>query len=508
MMKFIVFALLCFIVASRAGTFVTIDSGSGEFRITSERDSRTLASGNFSNTIEKNGWSLLSIRTWNPHTSDPFQDNFMQSFAAGYVEGYLTAPLIRDYWINLVANGALTLDVKGETFFRENHKWIKNLAMSKAFESDVWSQVFLTITQMEGIYAGFQTIYPSTALTMWDIYLINAQLDLEDVQAKFGNSTAKGHCSALFKLGPNNNDILFSHDTWDDYYQMLRVYKIIEIDFWNVTAKKSSFSSYPGMVVSGDDWYILDSGLVVTETSLEIYNQTLYDYYTIKSVPYWLRVTVANRLATSPIDWIRIYGEILKGESYNNQWFVLDLNAFQPYQRMNSSLIYMYEEVPGYSYSADITSKLYDQTYFASYNVPYSKLIFNKSGSALMEKKYGDIYSYDSCPRANIFRKLHSNVSDISSLKIVMRYNDYLNDPYSLLNACYSISARCDLNKNNPFGGLDSKVSNYTLSKQSITHAISGPTNEYLPIFDWKAFPNVTRKGVPDRFDFDFVAFQ
>jgi len=48
-----------------------------------------------------------------------------------------------------------------------------------------------------------------------------------------------------------------------------------------------------------DDFYLLDSGLVVMETSLAVFKKSLYETLTPKSVPCWVRVNVANRLAKS-----------------------------------------------------------------------------------------------------------------------------------------------------------------------------------------------------------------
>jgi len=43
-----------------------------------------------------------------------------------------------------------------------------------------------------------------------------------------------------------------------------------------VPAAEISFSSYPGMIHSMDDWYVLSSGLLVTETTIENYNTELW----------------------------------------------------------------------------------------------------------------------------------------------------------------------------------------------------------------------------------------
>lgn len=42
-----------------------------------------------------------------------------------------------------------------------------------------------------------------------------------------------GSCSALIKLLPNNMDILISHVTWANYWSMLRVYKLYDLQLVN-----------------------------------------------------------------------------------------------------------------------------------------------------------------------------------------------------------------------------------------------------------------------------------
>lgn len=56
-----------------------------------------------------------------------------------------------------------------------------------------------------------------------------------------------------------------------------------------VPAAEISFSSYPGMLHSMDDWYILSSGLLVTETTIENYNKDL-----------WAKVKPTNSVLNMP----------------------------------------------------------------------------------------------------------------------------------------------------------------------------------------------------------------
>jgi hypothetical protein len=144
-----------------------------------------------------------------------------------------------------------------------------------------------------------------------------------------------GRCSSLIKLLPNNLDLLISHDTWSTYETMLRVLKKfslnysfsnssmhhiyhrnfvndISFDFGfsciyveTIPGSKISFSSYPGALASFDDFYVTNTKLSITETSLEITNNSLWQFVTTQTVPYWVRNIVANRLSNTGADWVK-----------------------------------------------------------------------------------------------------------------------------------------------------------------------------------------------------------
>lgn len=66
--------------------------------------------------------------------------------------------------------------------------------------------------------------------------------------------------------------------------------------------------------------------------------------------------------------------------------------------------------------------------YWPSYNIPFHVEIYNLSGYSVMWKRYGEDFSYDLCPRAKILRRDQGKVSDLSSLKHMMRYNSRYNN--------------------------------------------------------------------------------
>lgn len=49
----------------------------------------------------------------------------------------------------------------------------------------------------------------------------------------------------------------------------------------------------------------------VVETTNNVYNTSLYAATTVQTVPYWLRVTVATRLAKGGKDWVALFSRTL-----------------------------------------------------------------------------------------------------------------------------------------------------------------------------------------------------
>jgi len=88
------------------------------------------------------------------------------------------------------------------------------------------------------------------------------------------------------------DNLYTTHSTFNIYPLMLRIYKRYNFNF-NLEAvihKDISFSSRPGDLESKDDFYMLDKGLVVLETSLLNYNISNYGFLKPETVPAWIRV--------------------------------------------------------------------------------------------------------------------------------------------------------------------------------------------------------------------------
>ena len=83
----------------------------------------------------------------------------------------------------------------------------------------------------------------------------------------------------------------------------------------------------------------------------------------------------------------------------------------------------MAEQLTTYSQSADMTATLNSNTYWASYNNIYFPDFRNISGEEARAKKKGpELYSWYNSSRAQIFRRDHSHVADLSTMIQMMRY--------------------------------------------------------------------------------------
>merc|ERR1719198_2645344 len=131
------------------------------------------------------------------------------------------------------------------------------------------------------------------------------------------------------------------------------------------------FSSNPGSLYSADDFYVLDTGLVVLETTLNNHNESLWWNVRPESMFTWVRTMVANRLTTSGSDWTEMMIRHNSG-TCNNQWMVVDYKLFTPGQReLSDGTLWISETMPGHAKREDVTGILIQQQSWPSYNVPY-----------------------------------------------------------------------------------------------------------------------------------------
>lgn len=534
-----------FIICESKYGFVTWSNGKAVVSVTddySEIPKVHVARATYSNEINNTGWAFLEI-----HTSRDSSDE-KQAYAAGFLEGYLTRDLIWMHWQNMLKGYCYNkTEVCGliEDFVDKNEDYIASMVTDNPTDP-YWYQMKLYYIQIEGLAVGYNqaTSDPYEWLTVRDIIWINMLGDLDELAIAVSSpkETPEGllfgeHCSGLVKLLPDWSDLYTSQVTWNSYQSMLRFQKMYVLNYRlapnsnkPIPGRKMSFTSYPAFVQSTDDFYIMSSGLVAAETTVGNSNRSLFELVApVGQVLEYARAMVANRLARSGKEWVEIFRKHNSG-TYNNQWYIVDYNNFKPKNsRFQGSiapgLLWVIEQLPGYTEAADLTEQLKETTYFPSYNIPYFPRVFNMSGGNERVATYGDWFGYHTNPRAKMFKSLQAGVTDLQSMFLVLRYNDYKRDPLSRC-ACsppYSaenaIAARNDLNPANgtyPFralghrshGATDAKLTSANLRTRYQFLSVASPPHNAsrgIPPFQWSKFDlgsEVSHVGHPDLWMF------
>ncbi|KAM5262755.1 phospholipase B-like 1 [Ctenodactylus gundi] len=477
------------------------------------------AYGYYNNSVETTGWGVLDIRAGYGSQGLSNEDNM---FLAGFLEGYLTAQHMHDHFTNLYPQLIKIPSILKEVqaFMEKQDQWTrKNIKDNK--DDPFWKHIGYIIAQLDGLHEGAKKraiALKLKPLTTFQTQFLNAAGDLLDLIPSLSHPTNSsiealkksdmGHCSALVKVLPGFENIFFAHSSWYTYAAMLRIYKHWDFNINDKETRSSrlSFSSYPGFLESLDDFYILSSGLILLQTTNNVYNKTLMKMVVPENLLAWQRVRVANMMADSGHRWAEIFSKYNSG-TYNNQYMVLDLKKVKLKKGLEKGTLYIVEQIPTYVEYSDQTDIL-RKGYWPSYNIPFHEKIYNWSGYPLLVKRLGLDYSYDLAPRAKIFRRDQGKVTDMESMKYIMRYNNYKRDRYSKGDPCNTICCREDLNTVNPSPGgcYDTKVSDIYLASQYTAYAISGPTVQGgLPAFHWNRFNRTLHQGMPEVYDFDFI---
>ncbi|PSN46677.1 putative phospholipase B-like 2 [Blattella germanica] len=478
--------------------------------------------GYFKENFNDDGWNKLYLHTYNVCT------NREQAFAAGLAEAWVAFDDIYNHWYNTM-NGMC-----------ENR-------------TKLCQKIDLFYEQLEGLTVGYNFYQknPERKLTFNDLLWLNIQGDIEELldalnsdEEEYESFLVRGaklpgskSCSALVKLLPDSYDLYTSHDTWSSFQSMYKVmknfqfeYNIIPTDNTTIPAASISFSSYPGVIQSGDDFYVTSTGLTVMETTIGNNNRSLWSYVNAEGqVLEQIRALVATRLSTGGKQWSSIFSQYNSG-TYNNQWMIVDYKLFKagtPQKELKKDLLWVLEQLPGHIKAADKTDVLREQSYWPSYNIPYFPEIFNLSDNQKLVEKYGDWFTYDKSPRALIFKRDHVKVNDSSSMVALMRYNDYKHDPLSKCNCTppYSgenaIAARNDVNPANgtyPFAALGHR--SHSATDMKLTTSVLAPTLQFiawsgppysddLPPFQWSTsdYNHLAHLGQPDIWKFKPILF-
>ena len=514
-------------------------------------------------SMDTKGWDVVVI---NQVDNAAFTESKDYGFALGYLEAYVTYNDIYNNYFNTVEQ---TLPVAGTPGASDVTNWINDhinymTALAEKPVDDYSNMLARMLAQLKGMAAGYKSGCNAAnggakcdALPFTQVFYMNFQAEMGDVMtaynytanATFGDDLPRRnmtHCSALIK--PVADDIFFSHVTWSGYNTMLRQYKTYNYG----GTKYVTMSSYAGVIMSIDDWYMTGERLAVMETTNGVYNNSLFvDNLKPKPevVSYFIRVMIANFLATSSPNWVNIFVKFNSG-TYNNQWMVLDMKVVTPGSPFPKDSFWIVETLPIMYEAGDVSEVVNTQGYWGSYNLPYFPNIYQLSGTQAMLDQFGDFYSYTKYARPMIFARNHTQIKNLDDFKAMMRYNNFKEDPLSKIQNCqgagadntcnppYSsfltIASRGDLNtpgnassygpnyahlNQRQHAATDAKIATYknmmSAADTMTGVVINGPTTSggrWEP-FQWSTSPwkddanKVRRVGLPDLFNFTFEDF-
>lgn len=505
-----------------------------------ERYGQPMVSANYlPMNVTGNGWCEFYVNATSDGTT-PHGDEDAY-YTAGYAEGVLSVAEIDAYFADVIADWYIGAGVpaKVTAYVEQNYVWSVTESQAAANAQDpFWAEVRRLLAQVQGLYDGYQYAFrpPQRNLTLTELLYLNLDGDMPEIigayvpemrRANRGPANPlppqyNSHCSSLVRVAPDLSTVYHAHDTWSSYDSMLRIYKhykftVSGTDGGASGTRQVSFSSSPAFLSSVDDWYLTSNRLIVSETTNDIYNQTLNDIIASTNgngvLMTWLRTMAANALATTGPQWAQLFSRYLSG-TYPNQWIITDLKLFTPGGPLpTAGLTTICEEMPGYSETADVTPYIAAHGFWPSFNVAYLPNIRNWMGYTQMQKIAGDDYSWTKCARAQIFARDTPKTKTLADVQALMQSNNFQTDPLSKGSAYNAIASRGDLDPNSPdaFGAIDGKIATYQSALPQpdglfTAFAIQGPTHETQKPFVWgNNWPDTPHAGQSNAFDFQWT---
>ncbi|GAB1221363.1 hypothetical protein ENUP19_0079G0054 [Entamoeba nuttalli] len=529
---------------SKSGCYIE----KGEYKVEMVQENKEyLVVGTFNDTLFIHGWGFLHL---NSIQSTSLEMDLQLAKCAGLVEGYLTSHRIRDHMNNQRASNVIEeWDKVTMEYINRNIAYSKQQAKDLSL-SDPWGRALgIVLAQTFGIREGAIMKEPGLDMTETDIFILNSDGDLSDLQNiaahnlwpemkgfKHGNHTrfsdawydVHHHCTGLIRLTPNYQDLFVAQDTWSSPTTMNRILKEYHIQYFDkaIGSKRILFSSYPGITHSLDDFWLMDNGLAVIETTMHCWNQDQFEKCTPDSILTWIRVQIANLLSSkrgSGVQWAKNFIRENSG-TYNNQYIIIDYNKFKPGKRPQPGTLYAIEQMPGYYGAGDRTEELIKNGYIPSVNAPFFNDVYKYAGVGEKCEADNDWYfDYWKSDRMKLIQRDAPHINTYEDFKKFMRYNGYpndplVNDPGQFILSRYDLRPKeCVPSPTNPtilhcpsnFGGLDSKTINYERAISLKIDAISSPQYENQPAYEFgkKPFDTAIYNGLPEKWTFPWIVF-
>ena len=522
----------------------------------------TGAFSDYASSPAQQGWSTLTIST-TASWPEP-----QQAEAAGFLEGHITQAAAFDF-ISNVHGAASPWSPALKQYVDANRAYTDRMVAAHPGDP-FWRHVGLVFAQQRAAFAGYAAAAPPAQRLSEDAYYAATLIgDMDDLCVVFGctrttswrqqrarNASGfdpadptirkerymgEGHCSALVRpLGALGapSEVLFGHTTWSPLEAMNRVYKTYDFP-WTLggtpgsapaPGRAISFSSYPGVLYSWDDFYTaLPSQLAVLETTIINNNATLWALVTpTAGVSDWARNMVANRLADDGASWAAYFGRENSG-TYNNMFLVCDFarvqRAVEGGAPLPAGTLTVLEQMPGQVVVTDASRHLAPggAGYYASYNRIQTPWLFEATNQSALVREFGAHYSYEAYSRALLFAAHAPNVTGEAGFRALMRRNAFQTDAAgaqgcagAARSGSNAIAERGDLSPATGCipqlllqdeAGYDTKYTSGELVRRGQAWAQQGPSHDGQAPFAWSSSPfaHIPHAGQPDKFEFDWV---
>lgn len=435
-----------------------------------------IAEARYNDSLYDKGWNFLMTETnksvgFYDTTTSVWEQKTIEFFITGFLEGYLTFGPLKSFqnaysaWDSTVdGNPANVTD-----WFRNHINYMRAQVLRYNQTDRRWNMVGNLFQQMEAMSVGYSVKGSEVGAgrhgeaNFLDMFAVNwAEMNgvsihflgpnydssgISDLQTllrkpmnpKRFRKPGSTHCSALVRV--TATDVYASQATWSSFFMMNRMFKTYRFS----DGTFNQMSSYPGNIASLDDWYTTAS-LSVMETSVNVYNYSLYRVSPYEVVSEFLRVMMANYLSTTAEEWSGNFAWKQSG-TYNNLYITTNLARIDEQHlatpangnlpNLPPNTVYLTEQIPHHIIAGDVTQHVNEWGFFPGFNSPFFAETRRISGYDAEVAEYGPgFFSFYNYSRFEIFHRDAPKVDSIEKMQQIMRYNDYKHDPFSRIRNC------------------------------------------------------------------------
>jgi hypothetical protein len=248
-----------------------------------------------SSRLDVNGWYFVRVRGTPPQI--------------GFQHGNLLA--------NEIVDAIEAVKLIGEGAYRRSWQFFCETAM-KLFWPKLPEEYH---EEIKGIIAGVEA-RGIRNVRLQDIVALNGYFDivsyhywLKSKELTPSTQLARAeHCSAFIATGDKTEDgrIVLAHNTWFQYLPGRR-YNVI-LDLAPMNGARFVMQAMPGTISSGTDWFVSQTGFVISETTI-----TGMTTFNPDGLPYFLRSRKAVQYAETIDEWADIMVEGNNG-GYADHW--------------------------------------------------------------------------------------------------------------------------------------------------------------------------------------------